>query len=196
MKQVNVKVLIQGYVDSNITTHSQMRAVKLNQGVEGATASQCDDVTIQLLNDDVEVVASDLVTLDLQGNATATFDVPNGNYYVSVKHRNSIQVYSAEQIELSETAVTYDFTTDTSKTYGSNAVLDHNENSCMISGDINQDGQIDGLDVSILEADANNFATGYLASDLNGDGQVDGLDVSIMEGKADEFVGTRPPIRN
>ncbi len=197
MKQVNLKVLIEGYVDQRITTHSQMRSVKLNQGVAGATATDCDDVTVELLNDDIEVVASDLVTLDILGNAVANFDVSDGLYWLAVKHRTAIKVFSTVQIEVSETHITYDFTTDKGKTFESNSVLDHIGNACMISGDINQDGTIDNLDAAILEGDVNNFKTGYLSSDLNGDGAVDNLDLSIFEGKVgDGFIEVKtPPVK-
>ena len=48
---------------------------------------------------------------------------------------------------------------------------------CIISGDVNQDGSVDGLDRSICWNERN--LIGIYASDLNGDGSVDGLDRSI-----------------
>jgi len=44
------------------------------------------------------------------------------------------------------------------------------------SGDVNQDGVVDGSDQPIIGNTAFNFSTGYLSSDLNGDSFVDASD--------------------
>jgi hypothetical protein len=61
------------------------------------------------------------------------------------------------------------------------------------SGDINQDGTIDGLDMNFVEIDANDFAFGYNASDLNGDGATDGLDMNILETNSNLFLFVARP---
>jgi hypothetical protein len=61
------------------------------------------------------------------------------------------------------------------------------------SGDINQDGVIDGLDYNDWETDSNNFAGGYFSTDLNGDGIVDGLDFIYWEQNSNNFVGAVIP---
>jgi hypothetical protein len=61
------------------------------------------------------------------------------------------------------------------------------------SGDINQDGTIDGLDMNYVEIDANNFAFGYNSSDLNGDGATDGLDMNILETNSNLFLFVARP---
>jgi len=48
-------------------------------------------------------------------------------------------------------------------------------------GDVNQDGIIDGNDLSLIDNDASNFVTGYVATDLNGDLFVDAADLSIVD---------------
>ena len=58
-----------------------------------------------------------------------------------------------------------------------------------VSGDINQDAVIDGLDYNDWENDNNNFAGGYFTTDLNGDGIVDGLDFILWETNSNNFVG-------
>jgi hypothetical protein len=49
------------------------------------------------------------------------------------------------------------------------------------SGDINQDGTVDGLDMNTVEIDGGNLLFGYLTSDVTGDGAPDGLDMNIVE---------------
>lgn len=61
------------------------------------------------------------------------------------------------------------------------------------SGDVNQDGAIDGLDMNIVELDASNFEFGYNPSDINGDGATDGLDMNILEFNATLFLFVAKP---
>ena len=51
-----------------------------------------------------------------------------------------------------------------------------------ILGDINGDGQVDGLDLNLLGADWQSTSPVTPAADINGDGIVDGLDLNILGG--------------
>lgn len=61
------------------------------------------------------------------------------------------------------------------------------------SGDVNQDGSIDGSDFLMLDASVQNFDSGYLVSDLNGDGSVDGADFLIMDANIQKFISLVTP---
>ncbi|MEO8211524.1 MAG: dockerin type I domain-containing protein, partial [bacterium] len=61
------------------------------------------------------------------------------------------------------------------------------------SGDVNQDGVIDGSDAAIIDNDAYNFITGYVESDVNGDGIVDGSDAIIVDNNIRRFVSVIRP---
>ncbi|MEO6695111.1 MAG: dockerin type I domain-containing protein, partial [Ignavibacteria bacterium] len=61
------------------------------------------------------------------------------------------------------------------------------------SGDVNQDGVIDGSDAALIDNDAANFATGYRVTDLNGDQVIDGSDASIVDNNAANFVSKITP---
>ena len=61
------------------------------------------------------------------------------------------------------------------------------------SGDINQDGTVDGQDANIIDNDASIFAFGYNASDLNGDGGTDGQDANIVDNNAQLFLFKATP---
>ena len=56
------------------------------------------------------------------------------------------------------------------------------------SGDINQDGTIDGLDANYVDNDGAVFAFGYNASDINGDGATDGLDANYIDNNGQLFL--------
>lgn len=61
------------------------------------------------------------------------------------------------------------------------------------SGDVNQDGTIDGTDYLMIDADIQNFGAGYIVTDLNGDGSVDGTDYLIVDANIQNFVGVILP---
>jgi len=126
------------------------------------------------------------------GNLTVTFKEPLSNtdpYYIVVKSRNSIETWSKSGGEVwgAATTLTYDFTTAQSQAFGSNQVLKCGK-ACMYSGDVNQDGIVDGTDLSLIDNDAANFVQGYVPTDLNCDGIVDGSDASIADNNAFNFV--------
>ena len=61
------------------------------------------------------------------------------------------------------------------------------------SGDINQDGFIEGSDFSPLFNDNDNLEEGYFITDLNGDGFVDGSDFSILFNNSDNLIESMHP---
>lgn len=133
------------------------------------------------------VIDSTEFTSALQFQNAAT-----GTYYVSVKHRNSIETWSKAGGESYNSAETfyYDFTNDSSKAYGSNmkSVDSSPIRFAIFSGDVNQDAAIDATDLSLVENDAANFQTGYIKSDLNGDYIADATDLAIVDNNAFDFV--------
>jgi len=116
----------------------------------------------------------------------SNFEFPylsSGRYYIVVKQFNSIETWSkvGGEIFSSLDTVNYDFTTSASQAYGDNLKL-KGEKYCMISGDVFQDGYIDGSDMLIIDNDAYTFASGrFLPSDLNGDGFTDAADMQIAD---------------
>ena len=101
-------------------------------------------------------------------------------YFIVVKHRNSLVSWSKTAKTFYSNTLTYDFTINSSLTYGNNAVLSGSK-YCFYSGDINQDGIIDAGDISAIENDAINSVSGYVKSDITGDNFVDASDLSLVE---------------
>lgn len=107
-------------------------------------------------------------------------NAPTGNYYILVYHRNHLGVASRfKQAVTRGSAVSYDFTNDSSKAFGFNMVKVSNSpvRWGMIPGDANRDGFVDALDQIIWIAQ--NGLDGYLSADFNGDTFVDALDQLI-----------------
>jgi len=119
----------------------------------------------------------------------------SGTYYIVVKHFNSIETWSkskGELFTLGDTTI-YDFTTSITQAYGNNLKLKGSK-YCVFSGDINQDGAINGIDLSNLDNDSYNSITGYyIRTDLNGDNIVDGSDLLIGDNNGFNFVITITP---
>lgn len=188
---VNLKLFLEGYYDT--TTHS-MRPVKVNQS-SGTNVNEVDTITLELRDSITtsNTIASTTATLSTNGNAVCLFTpARSGNYYLVVKHRNSIETWSASPVAISLTS-SYDFTNFPNKAFGGNMYEVETGVWSIFSGDINQDGNIDNSDYSFWETDANEFAFGNFITDLNGDGNVDNTDYSIWEKNANNFVFVMTP---
>jgi phosphoribosylformimino-5-aminoimidazole carboxamide ribonucleotide (ProFAR) isomerase len=96
-------------------------------------------------------------------------------------------------VSFSNLVINYDFTTSISSTYGGNQSLMSNGKYALFVGDVNNDGLVDGSDMSDTETENNNFAIGYLVVDVNGDGLVDGSDMSLVENANNNFVSEVAP---
>ncbi|MBL0107484.1 MAG: hypothetical protein IPP52_09410 [Ignavibacteria bacterium] len=93
----------------------------------------------------------------LNSNGTGTFLFNNSSndvgYYLPVKHRNSIETWSASPQSFIGSVLSYAFTSAAAQAFGSNMKLVEGK-WCFYSGDINQDGTIDASDLSDADNDA------------------------------------------
>ncbi|MBS1518092.1 MAG: hypothetical protein JSS91_08385 [Bacteroidetes bacterium] len=121
-------------------------------------------------------------------------NAPSGTYYLQVNSRNGIETWSKSggQVYTAGSPFSYNFTTASSQAYGSNLILKSGK-YCQYSGDCNQDGVIDISDLSIIDNDALNFASGYIVSDLNGDYIADLTDFTICDNNGFNFVSRQAP---
>ncbi len=186
---VNLKLFFQGYYAGGGT----MLAVLLNESA-GVSSTETDQVTVELRNPiDYSVVASIVTMLNTDGTAVCNFPSLSGSYYIVVRHRNNLQTWSADPVAIGGSPVMYDFTTAATQAYGGNQIQIETGVWAMYSGDLGQDENIDLIDLSILEADINDFQYGYVVSDINGDGNVDLLDTPIMEDNINNFIYSNHP---
>lgn len=118
----------------------------------------------------------------------------NGNYYIKLKHRNSLETWSSAAVAISGN-VSYDMTSSASQAYGGNLIQVDTApvRFAMYGGDVNQDGTVDATDVSTIDNDASNFVGGYVVTDLTGDNFVDGTDFAIADNNAANFVSVIRP---
>lgn len=112
--------------------------------------------------------------------------------YIVIGHRNSIRSWSNSVSTMNDTMY-YDYTSGVGQTYGNNATL-VNGAASFYTGDITQDGVVDGGDGALVDNDASNFVTGdYVTTDLNWDGIVDGADGLFTDNNSANFVAEIAP---
>lgn len=142
-----------------------------------------DTVTVYLANSTAPYafIDSSKFTLDsISFSGVAQYNsTPSGTYYIVVKHRNSLTTWSKAGGETytSGAVLSYNFTSAISQAFGSNMNL-RNGKYTMISGDVNQDGFVNGNDFTIFSQQFGQ--SGYISSDLNSDGTVNGNDFTIF----------------
>lgn len=108
-----------------------------------------------------------------------------GNYYLVVKHRNSIETWSNTVFYTRGNQLFVNFI-NPGIAYGNNTVqlIPTETWRGIYTGDQNQDGIVDATDLGAIENDAVNSLSGYVQSDLNGDGFVDADDLSLVMNNA------------
>jgi hypothetical protein len=188
---VNLTLFIEGYYDS---TTGEMRPVKNNQDFV-SPMTDVTDVTVELYDAGTfALVATTTAVLKTDGTAACSFSTaPSGSFYLTVKGNNFIQTWTANPVTVGSTPLTYDFSDAATKAYGDNMALIDTGVYGFYSGELSGDGNIDNVDYSLWETDANAFASGVYATDLNGDGNVDNIDYSIWEANANNFIFSITP---
>ena len=183
------------------------KVFKLNAVIEGfynptTNLMIPDTVSVQLRseNSPFTVLDSARGLLSSSGTASLIFNnvADDQTYYVVLKHRNSIETWSNSPqgpFRILTSQSNYSFTFSASAAFGNNLKqVDSTPFTFAIyGGDIDQDGIIDGSDLSLITNDAFNFTTGYVLTDLNGDQFVDGSDATIALNNAFDFVGVIRP---
>jgi hypothetical protein len=117
------------------------------------------------------------------------------NYYLQLKHRNSLETWSKTVQTFTGNSLTYNFTAAITQAFGNNMkqVDASPVRFAIFGGDVNQDGTVDATDLSAIDNDAQSFVSGYVVTDLNGDNFVDGTDFAIADNNAANFVSVVRP---
>jgi hypothetical protein len=130
---------------------------------------------------------------DLNQDGSCTITVPRaGFYYLAIRHRNSIETWSAAPVSLLTDNSSYDFSTAASRAYGNN-LKEISGKWVIYGGDVNQDKLIDLSDMIDVDNDVSTFVTGYVVTDVNGDGIVDSNDMQLVKQNSDLFISSAFP---
>jgi hypothetical protein len=188
---INVKAFIQGYCISS----NQMQDVLYNQGVCANPSLVTDTITVELRDATSPCALSFQTKQTIQQNGTVTIKglgVVGQSYYIVLKHRNSVESWSANPVLISSNT-TYDFSNAANKAYGDNQLDMGNGQYAIYSGDINQGFVIDAFDYILLDPDVINGESGYLTTDLTGDGAADTFDYILLDANLISGLGVITP---
>ncbi len=174
---VNLRMLIQGYYTG---------AGIMKPAVDASLyPNLCDTVILEIHQSGLphSLVQSVKGTIDINGYGNFTFSSSTfgGSYYLVVRHRSALEVWSTTPVNFNSTAITYSFTDADSKAFGNRLFNAGGGYYVFYNGDINQDGFFTSADYTSIESKARTFSTGYVKDDLNGDHFVESNDYIIVE---------------
>jgi len=178
--------------------------LNLTVSIEGfydaGTNSMTGDTMIVYLRNSVSpyaIVNSSKGFVNSAGLGNFTFsNAANGvNYYLHLKHRNSIETWSNSTQMFTSDNLNYNFTTASSQAFGNNQKLVDSSPVTygIFGGDVNQDGTVDLNDVLTIYNAASGFSSGYVVNDVNGDSIVDLNDILITYNNSSGFVAVVRP---
>jgi hypothetical protein len=179
--EIDLVAYLQGYYLGGGT----MQPVLANQAVAGATGAETDTITVEIYDETTFALSgSAKAVLMTDGTCTAIVSGLDGNYYIAIRHRNSVLTWSAAPVALATaTPASYDFSTDPLQSMSGMAADDLSEGIYSIfSGDINQDEFVDPNDYPYYDIDNSaGLCCDYITTDLNGDGFVDPNDYPYFD---------------
>lgn len=146
-----------------------------------------DSITVNLINPVTKLVDySSKGVVSVFGNSNILFPQPalGQNYYIAIKNRNSLEVWSSVIFGFNTPDTLYDFTIGATKAYGSNQILVEPGVYALHTGDLNQDGAINFNDFNVENSSlSSGYYVGYYPGDINGDGIIESTDYSWIENK-------------
>ena len=136
--------------------------------------------------DNAQVVASrsalvqrDGDVVEVDGTSSVRHGVPNGNYFLAVRHRNHLAIMTANALALVTSSAPLDLSSPIVQCYGTAARKAVGSVNALWAGDVDRDGTIkytggpndrDPILFAIGGSVATNTVAGYLRSDVNLDG--------------------------
>ncbi len=189
-KTINMSLFLEGLFNGATMNKSQ------NSSGNQFSGTVADQVTVELHNSTSPYsLTGSPYTVDVNTDGTATFTIPGtltGNYYIVIKHRNSIETWSGMPVSLNGPSASFDYTGAASQAYGNNLKFVSGK-YVIYSGDVSQDGIVNESDAQLIGDEAANFNAGYISSDINGDGMIDAADLIVVDNNASGFAGKVTP---
>lgn len=198
VKTLNLEVLFEGLYDSNLDQMQPAQDFVGNVFVDKFGPDVADVCTVELHNATppyyLAYVKSN-VPVDLDGNLILE-DLPgnlSGNFYIVVKHRNSIETWSSVTVDYTTYSnIFYTFTSDSTQAYGNN-LKPMGSKFAIYGGNIIVDDNVEAGDIAALDNAVTAILKGYVQEDLNGDGQVDATDVALLDNNVTDLVKVYRP---
>jgi len=190
------------FLGSAISPYIKINLTMFIQGFynAGSNSQVGDTITAYLRNSNSPYNIIDQHKSFVSANGIASLKFSNamtGTYFLVLKHRNSIETWSAAGNLFRRTLIPadYDFSISSSQAYGNNQKqIDTSPvRFAIYSGDGNQDGTVDVTDIVDVYNDALIGNSGYVSTDMNGDDFVDAADIVITYNNAINIVSVVTP---
>jgi len=156
-----------------------------------------DQITVELHDaSNYANIVHTALGVNLSTTGTATVIIPaafNASYYITIKHRNSLETVSALAVSFAGSTINYAFSTAVTQVYGSNMKSLGSGLFGIYAGDVNGDGIVDSSDMIAVDNLSASAASGYLLEDANGDGLIDSSDMIIVDNNASQAIGVITP---
>lgn len=139
------------------------------------------------------IFAASEVELSITG--TATLPIPaeySGNYYITIKHRNSIETTTSTPVSFAGVTVNQSFASR-ANVFGDNLKFSGDGYYLIYGADVNQDGIVDTGDMNDVDNGSAAILIGYNLPDANGDGLVDTSDMNMVDNNSAAIVYIRIP---
>jgi len=191
-KKVNINVMLEGLYNGYKMNQSQndMGASQFSTGI-------ADEISVALYASDSPydlVLTISHVRLSTDGLSSFTISPAYSNsYYIVIKHRNSIETWSAHPVSFAGSSVSYNFASSPAQVFGDNLKEVSPGIYAIYGGDSNEDGIIDSGDMADIDYASSVFTFGYVIQDINGDGIVDSSDMAIIDGNSNFFIMLQRP---
>ncbi len=218
-KTLYVKAFLEGFYD--ITTGQLNKAQDVNPDdftqFDKFSDNHADSISVLLVSD-LGPVWPDPIPYEYKGigkfinmdGIIAMNDIPGtmtGDYYIIVKHRQTVETWSASPVSFAGSIVTYDFTTAASQAFGNNQKQVDEGIYGLWGGDVTsmfgpQDGYVDIFDNNDIFNLSQLAAFGYIVEDLTGfapaggvgpDGFVDIFDMALVFNNMQLAIGMNTP---
>jgi hypothetical protein len=192
---VSAQLSLVAYLEAYYQANGNMTCAPFNaDGITSALVADTITVELHQALGNHSLVYATMGLLKVNGGVDVSFPpiVIGNSYYIVLKHRNSIETWSALPVTINS-ATNYDFSSAASQAFGDNLSSLGNSKFAIYTGDINQDGSIDFNDYPSIDIASSIGVLGYDSNDLNGDASVDFNDYPLLDiNSSNGIIAIRP----
>jgi len=186
-------VLLEGLYNSMVP--GTMRRAYNDLGPVFSDPLVADQITVELhdaLNYANIVHTTLAVNLSTSGAASVIIPAAfNASYFITIKHRNSIETTTATAISFAGLIINQSFGTIVN-IYGGNVLSSNDGYYLIFGGDVDQNGLLESADMTPIDNLSSSFGYG-LMEDVNCDGLIDSKDMTIIDNNNTAFVSSMHP---
>ena len=198
-KTLKITAMLQEYYNTNTGLMNQTLGINWDTGdlFKNFTGTTVDTVMVLIRKTNItaDVVSSfpiDTVFygVNLNNNGLITISLSagiTGYHFIEIKHRNSIETWS-DSVDFSTDTIKYDFYNYVSQFALDNGMLQDGTHAWIWGGDVNQNGNLESEDATIIYVAANSedptVNNGYVICDIDGNGNLDSQDYGLAYNNA------------